>query len=85
MADNSTANGVQPGLPTDNRTAILYCIIGTLVPFTAVVLGLRFYSRRFLTNTLGADDWVCLISMVSAFRAGIPECPPRLTALCRSL
>jgi len=61
MAENEAANRA-----TDNRTYILYCIIGTLVPATAAIVAMRFYARKVHAKALGADDWVCLVSLVSS-------------------
>ena len=54
------------GLPTDTRYHVLYSIIGTLVPFTVMIVGMRVYSRHFLSNTFGIDDWMTLVSTVGA-------------------
>ncbi len=54
--------------PTASNVNTLYAIISALLPTAALVVGLRFYSRRSITKTLGADDWICLVSLV-----GLPK------------
>ena len=48
----------------DARDVVMFALIGVLVPLTATVVALRFYSRVYLTSRLvGADDWVTLVSL----------------------
>ena len=63
MATNGTDSS---GLPTDTRSGTLIAILCIVVPLTTFVVGCRFYTRYFISNTFGADDWVTLISLVSS-------------------
>lgn len=64
MATNGTAD--PSSRATENRTMVLYCIVGTIVPTTVIMVATRIYTRKVIVNAVGADDWVCLISMVSS-------------------
>jgi hypothetical protein len=51
-------------LPTDDRSYVLYTVIGVLSTLTVTFVGLRVYSRHWLSGQFGADDWMTLVSTV---------------------
>lgn len=48
----------------DNRAGLIVAVVSTLVPFTALVVAMRFYARQLLDNWIGLDDWAVLAAMV---------------------
>jgi hypothetical protein len=61
MTSNTTADS---GLPTDNRTGVIIGIVAFLLPLTTAFVGLRFYARKYLSNSIWVDDWMTLVSLV---------------------
>lgn len=53
-------------LAEDSRGKLIIYLASTIIPFTAVVVFLRFYTRRYVINsTIGLDDWMILVALVS--------------------
>jgi hypothetical protein len=55
-------SGNQPGpsnAPIVQIPAIVFCVVGP------IIVGIRFWSRIRVSNTLGIDDWTILGSLVS--------------------
>lgn len=48
-------------------------ILWAEVVITAVFVGLRLYTRKEILNAVGADDYLCILALVSpAYPAGSP-------------
>ncbi|KAK4208627.1 hypothetical protein QBC37DRAFT_296316 [Rhypophila decipiens] len=55
----------------DNRSGlVIFCITLCLVVSTAMV-SMRIWTRKFIINQMGPDDWVAIIAMVITWGEGI--------------
>lgn len=66
MAHTASFNSVFPmeSLPQDDRSHVAVYVVASVVPFTALVVGLRFYTRWAVVKSFGVDDWAILTAMV---------------------
>ncbi|KAK6338572.1 hypothetical protein TWF730_002635 [Orbilia blumenaviensis] len=58
----------------ENQTAVLIGIEVTLCVITAIVMGLRLYSRGILTKSIGSDDWLMTGALFCAIGLTIANC-----------
>ncbi len=49
----------------DNRAGLIIGVVVFLLVLTTVFFLARLYVRRFLTRSLGWDDWMGLVALVS--------------------
>ncbi|KAL1882907.1 hypothetical protein Daus18300_000545 [Diaporthe australafricana] len=61
-------------LPMDNRAGVIVAVVSTLVPFTALVVAMRFLARQRLDNAIGLDDWAVLAALFFVVAKGITLC-----------
>jgi hypothetical protein len=52
-------------LPHENRSAVLITVAATIFAVTFVFVALRMVSRIRATNTIGLDDWIIVLALVS--------------------
>ncbi|KAI3391406.1 hypothetical protein diail_7384 [Diaporthe ilicicola] len=71
-ADVQGAGAVAP--PMDNRAGVIVVVVSTLVPFTALVVAMRFFARQRLDNWIGLDDWMVLAALAFVVAKGITVC-----------
>ncbi|OAA59570.1 hypothetical protein SPI_05768 [Niveomyces insectorum RCEF 264] len=53
-----------------SRRGVIIGVISFILPFTAAVVLLRFYTRHYLSRAVGADDWMMLVSLILAIVDG---------------
>lgn len=58
--------------PVPDRSAITLSVDITLIIFSSIFLFTRLYVRKFVSNTLGLDDFAALISFVRSLNAFLP-------------
>lgn len=53
-------------LPQDDRSyvALAVYVVASVVPVTALVVSVRFYTRWAVVKSFGIDDWAILAAMV---------------------
>lgn len=61
-------------LPTDDRSTVIIAIAAVLLSLTSIIVALRFYVRGRMLNSLGADDWMSLVSLVFVSGCTITVC-----------
>lgn len=57
----------------DDRGYVIIALVGTLLPLVTGIVGLRFYTRSSLVNSIGQDDWVILIALVFTIATGVDQ------------
>ncbi|KAL5884238.1 hypothetical protein ACKVWL_003219 [Pyricularia oryzae] len=57
---------------TDNKKSTIYTVNFVLLTFATILVALRFYTRFYILNLVGADDWLVLLSLV--FFAALVAC-----------
>src|SRR4051794_31081888 len=70
MAKWPTPNYVNP----DSRMGMLYGFEIPLIVVTSIAVGLRMYTRAFLTRSIGADDWLMLGAAIVGVALAIVNC-----------
>lgn len=55
--------------PAPDRSAITLSVDITLIIFSSIFLFTRLYVRKFVSNTLGLDDFAALLSLVRFLNA----------------
>ena len=65
-ANMAPADPVVPtgSLPQDDRSHVVVYVVAAVVPVTALVVCLRFYTRWGVVKSFGTDDWATLVAMV---------------------
>ncbi|KAH8848390.1 hypothetical protein MCOR01_001767 [Pyricularia oryzae] len=63
---------------TDNKKSTIYTVNFVLLTFATILVALRFYTRFYILNLVGADDWLVLLSLV--FFAALVACELLLEA-----
>lgn len=53
-------------LPQDDRSYVVIYVVASVVPITALVVTVRFYTRWAVVKSVGVDDWAILAAMVCA-------------------
>jgi hypothetical protein len=61
----ATNGSLPPNLPSDNRTGLLIGVSVMMIAIATVLVVLRLYVRKMVTNALGADDFVTVAALVS--------------------
>lgn len=51
-------------LPQDDRSYVAVYVVASVVPVTALVVSVRFYTRWAVIKSFGIDDWAILAAMV---------------------
>lgn len=66
IADMASPNPVVPmgSLPQDDRSYVAVYVVASVVPVTALVVCVRFYTRWAVVKSFGVDDWAILTAMV---------------------
>lgn len=66
LADMDSLDRVLPmsSLPQDDRSHIAVYVVVSVVPVTALVVSVRFYTRWAVVKSFGIDDWAIMASMV---------------------
>ncbi|KAI7779770.1 integral membrane protein [Diaporthe eres] len=66
MADMASLDRVLPmeSLPRDDRSHVAVYVVASVVPVTALVVSMRFYTRWAVVKSVGIDDWAILAAMV---------------------
>lgn len=74
MADMASLDPVFPmdSLPQDDRSYVAVYVVASIVPVTALVVGVRFYTRWAVVKSFGIDDWAILAAMV-CLPASVPS------------
>ncbi|TLS30233.1 hypothetical protein PpBr36_03809, partial [Pyricularia pennisetigena] len=57
---------------TDNKKSTIYTVSFVLLTFATILVALRFYTRYYILNLVGPDDWLVLLSLV--FFAALVGC-----------
>ncbi|KAG6361837.1 hypothetical protein INS49_010066 [Diaporthe citri] len=52
-------------LPRDDRSHVAVYVVASVVPVTALVVSVRFYTRWAVVKSFGIDDWAILAAMIS--------------------
>lgn len=61
-----------PALPQDDRSYVAVYVVASVLPVTALVVSVRFYTRWAVVKSFGIDDWAILAAMV-LFPASVPS------------
>jgi hypothetical protein len=61
----ATKESPRPVLPTDDRVALTLGVGTMMISLTFILVSIRLYVRRFITHSLGADDYAMLAAFVS--------------------
>lgn len=66
MADIASLDAVvsMGSLPQDDRSYVAVYVVASVVPATALVVSVRFYTRWAVIKSFGIDDWAILAAMV---------------------
>lgn len=66
MADMASPDPVFPidSLPQDDRSYVAVYVVASIVPVTALVVCVRFYTRWAVVKSFGVDDCAILAAMV---------------------
>lgn len=59
-----------PGYYDDRSGLVIFCVTFCLVVATLMVT-LRIWTRKFIINKMGADDWAAIIALVITWGEGI--------------
>lgn len=80
LADMDSLDRVLPtsSLAQDDRSHVAVYAVASVVPVTALVVSVRFYTRWAVVKSFGIDDWAIMASMVSLS----PPPPDSLKRLC---
>ncbi|TLD31300.1 hypothetical protein PspLS_01876 [Pyricularia sp. CBS 133598] len=57
---------------TDNKKSTIYAVNFVLLTFATILVALRFYTRFYILNLVGPDDWLVLLSLI--FFAALVAC-----------
>jgi hypothetical protein len=73
-------------LPHENRSAVIITVAAAIFALTFVFIALRIISRIWATSTIGLDDWIIVLALVSTrpVDEGIYLHSTDLTSPCRS-
>ena len=66
MADAAAPDALPPGTNDDKSWVAIFIVVLCLTVATLMV-GLRIYTRRFITKQMGMDDWAAVITLVRLF------------------
>lgn len=68
LADMASLDPVLPmgSLPQDDRSYVAVYVVASVVPVTALVVGVRIYTRWAVVKSFGIDDLAILAAMVSS-------------------
>lgn len=64
MADAAPPAALPPGTDDDKSWVAIFTVVLCLTVST-VMVGLRIYTRRFITKQMGMDDWAAVVTLVS--------------------
>ena len=56
-----------PGYHDDRSGLAIFCVVFCLAVAT-IMVGLRTWTRRFIINKMGMDDWAAIIALVWQWR-----------------
>lgn len=65
MADSVSLAGLPPGFDDDKSWVAIFTVSLCLTVATLMV-GLRIYTRMFITKQMGMDDWAAVITLVGS-------------------
>ncbi len=54
-----------PILNNESRATTIVTAVSVILSFTAVLVGLRLYTRAAILKTMGHDDWAIVVALVS--------------------
>ncbi|KAG6364069.1 hypothetical protein INS49_009172 [Diaporthe citri] len=57
----------------DDRGYVIIALVGTLLPFVAGIVALRFYTRSSLVKSIGPDDWSILVALLFTVATGVDQ------------
>lgn len=58
----------------DSRSTVVIWAGALLMVIPTTAVALRFYTRLFVLNQVGADDWLSLGALVFALATGVTQC-----------
>ena len=63
MADAAPPEALPPGTYDDKSWIAIFTVVLCLTVSTTAV-GLRIYTRKFITKQMGIDDWAAIVTLV---------------------
>ncbi|PKS05927.1 hypothetical protein jhhlp_007760 [Lomentospora prolificans] len=54
----------------ESRAPIIIGVVTMLLSITSCIVGARVYTRAFLIHTMGADDWMAIVSLLMIISCG---------------
>lgn len=63
----------QPFVPANDAQLAVIITPAVVLPFTALAVGMRFYSRFLTTKALSIDDWLIAFALVWLPTSSLPS------------